>query len=269
MTVMRVLHCAVFAALAGPLASIAAQTPATDSGAVVSGRVTPVGDTVGIPGVDMELVGSGMRRTTDRRGQFRFDGVPVGSFLLHARAIGYQPWVGHINVQHDRLYERDIALQRLATALAEVRIEGRMVKVPARFQDVYRRGALGFGRFITREDIDRLNPIDVKSLLGTIPTVQVNDRGVTFQRCQSGFSGISAGRPGSWRPGQDAKVQVYIDGLRMTRDNLGPEGDVEHVLRLVTPSAIQAIEVYTGVSRIPGEFMEDACAVIAIWTRSY
>lgn len=228
-----------------------------------------MGDTIGIPGVDVELVGSGMRRQTGRYGQFRFEGVPVGSYLLRARAIGYQPWIAHVDVQDSRGYEQNIALQRVPTALTEVRIEGRMVRVPARFEDVYRRGARGFGRFITREDIDRLNPLDVKSLLGTIPTIQVNDRGVTFQRCQSGISGISAGRPGSWRPGQGPKVQIYIDGLRMTRDALGEEGDIEHVLRLVTPPAIQAIEVYTGVSRIPGEFMEDACAVIAIWTRSY
>ena len=259
----------VFAALAGPLASLVAQTAATDSAAVVSGRVTPVGDTVGIAGVDMELVGSGMRRNTDRNGQFRFDGVPVGSYLLHARAMGYQPWVAHVDVQDSRGYAQNIVLQRVATALTEVRIEGQLVKVPARFEDVYRRGARGFGRFITREDIDRLNPLDVKSLLATIPTVQMNDRGVTFQRCQSGLSGMSASLKDGWRPAQGPKVQIYIDGLRMTRDQLGEEGDIEHVLRLVTPSAIQAIEVYTGVSRIPGEFMEDACAVIAIWTKSY
>lgn len=256
-------------ALAAPLASVAAQAPATVSEAAVGGRVTPLGDSVGIPGVEVELVGSGMRRNTDRNGQFRFDDVPVGSYLLHARAMGYLPWVAHVDVQVGRGNAQNIVLQRVPTPLTEVRIEGHLVKVPARFEDVYRRGARGFGRFFTREDIERLNPLDVKSLLATIPTVQMNDRGVTFQRCQSGLSGMSVGQKNGWRPAQGPKVQIYIDGLRMTRDELGEEGDVEHVLRLVHPSAIQAIEVYTGVSRIPGEFMEDACAVIAIWTKSY
>ena len=40
-------------------------------------------------------------------------------------------------------------------------------------------------------------------------------------------------------------------------------------LRLVSTSQVQAIEVYSGVARIPGEFLDDACAVIAIWTKSY
>jgi hypothetical protein len=29
------------------------------------------------------------------------------------------------------------------------------------------------------------------------------------------------------------------------------------------------MEVYTGIARIPGEYLEDACAVIAIWTKAY
>ena len=44
---------------------------------------------------------------------------------------------------------------------------------------------------------------------------------------------------------------------------------VEWVLELVPPTAIQAIEVYRGVAQIPAEFLDDACAVIAIWTKSY
>jgi hypothetical protein len=33
--------------------------------------------------------------------------------------------------------------------------------------------------------------------------------------------------------------------------------------------SIQAIEVCPGVGQIPAEFLADACAVIAIWTKSY
>ena len=44
---------------------------------------------------------------------------------------------------------------------------------------------------------------------------------------------------------------------------------VAEALHLVTPRDIEAIEVYTGVARIPAEFLEDACAVIAIWTKSH
>ena len=78
-----------------------------------------------------------------------------------------------------------------------------------------------------------------------------------------------------------AGVQVYVDGVRMTRSGAaqvpspnsgvvpGDEYDVEHALKIVPPTAIQAIEIYTGVAQIPADFLADACAVIAIWTKSY
>jgi hypothetical protein len=105
------------------------------------------------------------------------------------------------------------------------------------------------GKFFTREDIDKPNAYDVRSLLNLVPTVYTNDRTITFERCKG---------PGS-------KVQVYIDGTRMTA--LNPS--VPDALLLVHVKNIEIMEVYTGVARIPAEFVNDACAVIAIWTKSY
>ena len=100
-----------------------------------------------------------------------------------------------------------------------------------------------------------------------VPTVRVNFNGIQFARCNDG--GNLALSPGG------GKVHIYIDGLRMTGriTMTGVENAIaaeqREVLRLVLPTQVQAIEVYSGVARIPGEFLEDACAVIAIWTRSY
>jgi carboxypeptidase family protein/TonB-dependent receptor-like protein len=261
--------------------SAAVRRPANGArGAVVSGRITPEHDTVGIRGVEVELVGSGMRGYTDAKGQFRFAGVAEGSYDLSVRLVGYQPWVAHMSLLDGRLYDSDIRLQRLPSILSEVQIEGRMVQVPVRFADVYQRAALGRGKFFTREDIDRLNPLDVKTLLSTIPGVVTNDRGITFPRCQVGFHGMSIAGGQASAPAA-AAVQVYIDGTRMTHSRkaevpnpnsgvvLADDYDVEHALKIVPPTAIQAIEVYVGVAQIPAEFLEDACAVIAIWTKSH
>ena len=85
-------------AAAAPAASNTAPLPTagTSRGAVVSGRVTAEHDTVGIPGVDVELVGSGMRRDADAKGQFRFVGVAEGSYDLRVRSVGYRPWVANL-----------------------------------------------------------------------------------------------------------------------------------------------------------------------------
>ena len=54
---------------------------------------------------------------------------------------------------------------------------------------------------------------------------------------------------------------MWIDGARVMTNN------ANEALDYVRPSDIEMIEVYRGVGQIPGEFLEDACAAIVIWTR--
>ena len=61
------------------------------------------------------------------------------------------------------------------------------------------------------------------------------------------------------------KVQVYIDGHRMSA--ILNSAGVYEVLRLVKTQSIHIMEVYPGVATIPADFLNDACAVIAIWTK--
>jgi hypothetical protein len=226
-----------------------AQTPRP--GNVFAGRVTQAGDTtVGVGGAELEIVGTGLRGYANDEGRFRFTDMESGSYELHVRRIGYLSSSVRIVVEDGRPLQRNVELRRFPNALTEVRIEGRLVKVPARFEEVYARAAKGDGTFFLRDDIKRLNPYDVRSLLNFVPTVRVNDRRITFARCDD----------------MSSKVQVYIDGTRVTAS---PSTSPADAIALVHVAQIEAMEVYTGVTRIPAEFLNDACAVIAIWTKSY
>jgi hypothetical protein len=256
---MRRTRCALwFAALAISVPSHA-QTPV--SAIVFAGRVTQAGDTtVAVGGADIEIVGTALRGYANGEGRFRFADIPPGSYELRVRRLGYEPSTFRVVLQEGRAYEQSVELRRHPNALTEIRIEGRMLKVPARFEDVYARAARENGTFFTRQDIDKLNPYNVKSLLNLVPTVHTNDRGVFFQRCNPGLQVLGM-IPGL----QPGKVQIYIDGTRVTQI----DGSVNEALQLVIPRDIEAMEVYTGVGRLPAEFLNDACAVIAIWTKSY
>lgn len=143
--------------------------------------------------------------------------------------------------------------------LPTVKVAGRMVSVPGRYAAAYKRAAAGRGFYVTREEIAATNPQDLESILSRVPTVQVNDRGVSFSRCQGGL-------PSPGQPLPAARIQVFIDGRRASlTDNDG----VRQLIGSIPVSTIQLLEVYTGVSRIPAEFVDDACAVIVIWTKSY
>lgn len=145
------------------------------------------------------------------------------------------------------------------TALPTVKVQGRVVSVPPRYEAAYKRAASGRGYYFTREEIEATNPIDLEALLLRVPTVQVNDRGVTFARCQAGL-------PSPGEPARPARVQVFIDERRAS---LTDADAVRQLLNSISVSSVQLMEVYTGVSRIPGEFVNDSCAVIVIWTKSY
>ena len=248
-------------ALGGVQSDLRAQERRT--GAEVWGHVFLAGDTVSLPGVSVEPVDQSVSTMTTRTGFYRLAALSPGRHVLRVRRVGYQSVTLAVELEENGTLQRDIRLERLPTTLTEVRIGGRTRNVPPRFEDVYRRMTTANGTFFTREDIERLNPPDIQSLLMQVPTTRVNARGIYFARCNEGFALALSPQAG--------KVQIWIDGLRMT-GRVGKSVDtneVRDVLRLVNPTQIQAIEVYSGVSRIPGQFLEDACAVIAIWTRAY
>jgi Carboxypeptidase regulatory-like domain/TonB-dependent Receptor Plug Domain len=238
----------------------------TSRGAELWGHVIAIGDSVGVLGATVD-VAPGRSTTTSQTGFYRLASLSAGPHLLTVRRLGYRSVTVEVNLQDADALRQDVMLEGVPQQLTEVRIEGRLRKVPPRFEDVYRRMTTAWGSFFTREDIDRLNPPDIASLLERVGTVHVNMDGIQAAKCNGGGNLVLS--PGG------GKVQIYIDGLRMTGrtqkflDQQQVALEQREVLRMVNPSQIQAIEVYSGVSRIPGQFLEDACAVVAIWTKSY
>jgi hypothetical protein len=77
-----------------------------------------------------------------------------------------------------------------------------------------------------------------------------------------------ANPPGSASSFQtDPRVQVYVNGSRATV--LGDPAEALAAIQSIHPLDIELMEIYTGVARIPADFLADACGVVAIWTKSY
>ena len=176
--------------------------------------------------------------------------VPTGRQTLRIRRLGFTPDERTVAIAAEA--ERvQVRLHPLATFLPEMVIAGRRVMVDPRFAGVVERALSNWGTVITREDLR--TAYDIQSLLEMIPGVRVRPNEIRFARCQDVL-------PGTVSP---ARVQVYVDGVRVTAID---DGGALEALRLVSPAEIEVVEVYRGVSRIPVEFLNDACAVIAIWT---
>ncbi len=255
---------------------MAARLGAQNTLAELRGRVTQHGDsTIIVSGAEIVVMGTPFHTWSARDGRYRIVGIAPGEYDVRVRLMEFQPAFLHVRAAD--ITTLDVPLLRLPQALTQVRISGKVVKVPARYEEPYRRGAVGFGRLITREDIERMNPFDTKQILATQPGVLVTDRGITFQRCQADLNNLDLSRASvrtapSGTIGEPLRrtgnVQVYVDGIRMTKSGDGAF-DAVTIIDNIPPVAIQVIEVYSGVARIPGEFLSDACAVVAIWTKAY
>lgn len=231
---------------------------ASPSPGVLRGRVFEARDTIGVEVASIDVVGTGRSATATSTGDFEIRGLPDGRYILKVRRLGYAPRDVDVEYRAGSGLVVNVSMERAARALTQVLIEGKMRRVPPRLEEVYWRMAHANGKFFTREDIDQMNPIDVMSLVQLLPTARVSDAGISFTKCdRSGAYMFSS-------PTQTTNVQIWIDGMRMTGRG---ERDQKEVLGMVIPSQIQAIEVYSGVARIPAEFLEDACAVIAIWRK--
>lgn len=235
------------------LESVSAQNPTAEPSAVARlfGSVVDATDRAPVGNVHVRIAGIDRDTRADGRGIFQLRSVPKGRHRLLARAFGYSPVERDITVEADSLHIT-IVLERLPQVLTTVTVQGQSWRVPRGFEEVYRRGAKGTGTFIWREQIDSLNPMDLKTLLQVVPGLHVNDRGIFFHRCYG--SRVLWGE----------NPELWVDGMRVTA-----LGSMNTEIKAIVPSDIQAIEVYSSVGRIPAEFLAGGspCAVIAVWRK--
>jgi hypothetical protein len=188
--------------------------------------------------------------------------APVGdSVVLRAQQLGYRthrsdPMV----VQRDAMVEVSVSLRQEAVAIEGLTVTAPLNKDLHRF---LRNRELGYGKFLTPEDIARLRPANtVQLLVGTPGSFLVpggSGRGVTSVRRPSGTSAEGICTP--W---------LYIDGHVLEPDfDSRTRQMIVRVDSYVRPDEIRAVEVYRNPSNAPSEyqrpFMRD-CPVVLIWT---
>lgn len=209
-----------------------------------------------------------IEQTTNDFGEFVAAPLVPGTQTVRVRRVGYLEYASAITLRSGDTLMTHVALRPLPTPMAVVTIDGKPTRVPLALQGPYERAARGVGHFFTRQDIERLRPWNVASLLNVLPGVSVNDRGVTFQRCQAGLPSptLKFGNGTAAPAGETSgKIQLWIDGYRVTGRTSSDR--LVDLLANVPISQIEIIEIYPGIAQIPAEFLQDACAVIAIWLK--
>jgi len=252
------------------------QTPAAYqiAAAGLHGRVSTATG-VAIPGVQLRLTpvdgapSDARAATSDSAGVFGWNGLSAGHYLLSARRVGFLP----INVAFDLAdgVDRQVtvqltAVQRLDTVRTQTTglTPGRY-GTSSRMDEFYRRMHEGNGKFITREQIDSMVAISSADLFRKVPGVTATflTNGTVLVHaigCRGTSIGVASSGDGGARNDGWGNVALYVDGVLI-------RGDRGLTLGLLTPSEIEAMEIYRNPTELPDEAVGNACAAVYVWTR--
>lgn len=194
-------------------------------------------------------ISDGQERLTGDDGRFLFERVPPGSWPLVIEHVAYAPVTDTIRV--DIGTSTDIAV-RLATNV--IALEPITVVVRSLYLEragFYERAERGMGSYITRDEMDRRNPMLASDVLRGQP-------GLRLVRREGGPGYGVIGR-------RNCPYRYFVDGTRV-----GPTFQIDDLPQ----DWIEAIEIYRGPSSLPVQFtlpptqVNASCGVILIWTKN-
>jgi TonB family protein len=205
---------------------------------------------VGINGAKVSVNGVALAAESDDSGAFILRGVPPGPASIHVRRLGFSPASAQVVVTSRATAHVDVRVREVAHELNPVVV---YAKRPRHYEGYlagfYQRRDLGFGRFITGDEIAKRAPLRVTDMLRMVPGLQVTESNPIESHVR-----IRGNR--CW-------PSVWIDGA--------PANAAEFDLDWVTPSDIAGIEIYSSIATVPPEFVDPLgprlCGTIVVWTR--
>ena len=192
--------------------------------------------------------------TTNVRGEFALVPPRPGVYFVQVFGAGYQDvQLGPIDVPATGLTVSPITLAPLPMQLDTLAVNVEARSPALERSGFYMRQAIGLGRHIDREEIERRSTVFTTDLLRMIPGVRLVPVGTSYAVVLRGGTDRSL-RTRACLP------QVFVDGVLMLEFELD---------RDIHPHQIEGIEVYRSASEVPAQYggSQAACGVILIWTR--
>ena len=194
---------------------------------------------------------------TDGRGRFSFTRLYPAQHLVQFSHLGYVPRADSIGVEYGRMSNVRVALSVDPVRLDPIEVSVERRDIVLENAGFYYREAIGFGKFLDRDDIEKRPPGKMSDLFAGLAGVTlVRDPRSPGQRHVM----LSAGRDRGCFP------RVMLDDVMVGGGGWAEPAQLDVLL---SRSALAGVEVYTRTAGIPSRWggTLGACGVIVIWTR--
>ena len=192
----------------------------------IAGVVTDAGTGDSIPGAQVILVGTTLGTITDLDGNYFIIGVPVGSYDVQARFVGYQEsTVSGVSVSSGYTQEVNFALAE-GVNLGEIVVEYE--------RPMIQKDAVGVPKIVDAEQIVNL-PVRGAAAVASIQAGVVNNEG-------SGTLNVRGGR--------GAEVTYYIDGVKVVGTAALPQSAVQEQEMIIGNISARYGDAMSGIINI-------------------
>jgi hypothetical protein len=203
-------------------------------------------------GAQLRILGSDATASTDDAGHFTLAGLPAGTQTLEARQIGFAPKRVPVDLSSDHTTSVFVTLDKIADVLSEVRVYGEPSALNKKLEGFRQRMRAGWGRFITRADIQKRGPIRFTDMLIGMPGITVQPVGAF------GYQLVPTIRS------THCTTTIVVDGHRLPRFLAGDFDDLNSYIWL---DEVVGIEVYGHGTGAPAEYGGwGFCPVVLVWT---
>src|SRR5690348_4754215 len=193
-----------------PAATAAGASAITEVGGVArSGTAILVGTVTSKDGAPLDhaqanVLGTSAAGMTDAKGVFRITGLPPGTQTVEVRMIGFLPKRTTVDLRSQETTRVAIVMQERVVVLDSVKVFAKKSANNDWLDGFDQRKKRGFGHFLTRQDIERRNPIELTDAFRGIPGVNVQWTGSDYQLSMNRSVSLSGSCP----------ISYYLDGDR-------------------------------------------------------
>ena len=202
-----------------------------------------------IGGARVNVWDNGIDATTNVDGQFTLKDLPIGTYTLETRALGFQPRRRAVDVSEGAEGFVDVVMDAVAPTLDVVKVKAGANNGAVPLAEFERRRKSGFGHFLDETQIEQRAAMHTADLFRSTPGMTILPGAATGDKVLMN----AAGGGGVCVPA------VFLNGVTITTD-----GNLD---AFINPKEVRAIEIYSRVASVPLQFQSrNGCGSIVLWT---